>query len=484
MYDIKPDDSNQINNILIIDDDLTSKAILEEILHNNGYQMTLHASSGREGIRLVKEYSPEIILLDIIMPEIDGIKVCQILRNTDLPVRPFIIVVSSKGDKDVIVEALEKGADDFITKPVDDMELIARIKAQTRIRSFYKELNEDKRNLEIMLDIMKTISSTINTDEVLYNIVKKVADVTGAVRCSIVLIVKEDLGYVVASHESPVLKNIQLDLNKYPEIKEVLNSKKAVIVEDIPNHPLMTEVKGLVKDLEKMNVLVLPIVWDEEVIGTLFLRTRRFDRSFTKKEVQLCQTIANSAYHAIKNARLFEEVSKEKERMKTLAVTDSLTGLYNHNFFYTRLEEEFNKALRYNTTFSIIMMDIDDFKKINDSYGHRTGDMVLKEMANVIRKLVRKADVVSRYGGEEFAIILPHTYLEGAEEEADRIRENILKHEYPGLNKETISVSLGVAAYVQKGAIINSGDLVNLADTALYEAKRSGKNRVVALGHK
>jgi CheY-like chemotaxis protein len=312
MYDIKPDDSNQINNILIIDDDLTSKAILEEILHNNGYQMTLHASNGREGIRLVKEYSPEIILLDIIMPEIDGIKVCQILRNTDLPVRPFIIVVSSKGDKDVIVEALEKGADDFITKPVDDMELIARIKAQTRIRSFYKELHEDKRNLEIMLDIMKTISSTINTDEVLYSIVKKVADITGAVRCSIVLIVKEDLGYVVASHESPVLKNIQLDLNKYPEIKEVLKSKKAVIVEDIPNHPLMTEVKGLVKDLEKMNVLVLPIVWDEEVIGTLFLRTRRFDRSFTKKEVHLCQIIANSAYHAFKNARLFEEVSKEK----------------------------------------------------------------------------------------------------------------------------------------------------------------------------
>src|SRR3989344_7448363 len=108
----------------------------------------------------------------------------------------------------------------------------------------------------------------------------------------------------------------------------------------------MTEVKGLVKDLEKMNVLVLPIVWDEEVIGTLFLRTRRFDRSFTKKEVQLCQTIANSAYHAIKNARLFEEVSKEKEHMKNLAITDSLTQLYNHNSFYTRLDEEFNRAVR------------------------------------------------------------------------------------------------------------------------------------------
>ncbi|MBI3754142.1 MAG: GGDEF domain-containing protein, partial [Deltaproteobacteria bacterium] len=207
-------------------------------------------------------------------------------------------------------------------------------------------------------------------------------------------------------------------------------------------------------------------------------------KGFAEKEIKLCQIIANSAYHAIKNARLFEEVSKEKEEMKTLAITDRLTELYNHNFFYTRLEEEFNRAVRYETSISLIMMDIDDFKKINDTYGHRTGDQVLKEIADMIKKLVRKTDIVARYGGEEFAIILPHTNLEGAEEEAERIREVISNHAYANLTKENLTISLGVASYPSGSTIISSGDLVNLADTALYEAKRGGKNKVVALGQK
>lgn len=476
---------SRIDKILIVDDDLTSKAMLEDILHAHGYQ-TFHASNGREAIRLVKEHAPEIILLDIVMPEMDGIAACRIIRNTSLPIRPSIIMVSVSGkkdDKDAIVEALRNGADDFITKPVDGPELIARIQAQSRIRGFYQEIYEDKKNLEAIFDITKTISSMLKTDEVLYTIVKKVADITGAVRCSIVLISKDDKeGYVLASHESPAIKEIKLDLNKYPEIKEVLKSKRPVVVEDISKHPLMAEVRDLVKDLEKMNVLVLPIVWEEEVVGTLFLRTHRFGKGFSEKEIKLCQIIANSAYHAIKNARLFEEVSKEKEEMKTLAITDRLTELYNHNFFYTRLEEEFNRAVRYEIPISLIMLDMDDFKKVNDTYGHRTGDQVLKKIADMIKKLVRKTDVVARYGGEEFAIILPHTNLAGAEEEAERIKTAISSHAY--IINEPMTMSLGVASYPSGKAIMNAGDLVNLADTALYEAKRSGKNKVVALGHK
>ncbi len=473
----------QTDKILLVDDDLTIKAMLEDILHAHGYQ-TYHASNGREAIRLAKEHTPEIILMDIVMPEMDGITACKIIRSAALPIRPSIIMVSSKSDKEAIVEALEKGADDFITKPVDGMELIARIKAQSRIRGFYQEIYEDKKNLETILDVTKAISSMLKTDEVLYTIVKKVADLTEAVRCSIVLISKENEGYVLASHESPSIKEIKLDLLKYPEIREVLKSKRPVVVEDISRHPLMAEVKELVKNLEKMNVLVLPIVWEEEVVGTLFLRTRRLGKGFAEKEINLCQIIANSAYHAIKNARLFEEVSREKEEMKTLAITDRLTELYNHNFFYTRLEDEFNRAVRYETSISLIMMDIDDFKKINDTYGHRTGDQVLKEIADMIKKLVRKTDIVARYGGEEFAIILPHTNLEGAEEEAERIRATISGHAYANLTKENLTVSLGAVSYPSGSTIISSGDLVNLADTALYEAKRGGKNKVVTLGQK
>lgn len=471
------------DKVLIIDDDLTTKVVLEEMLHPHGYK-TLHSLSGREGIRLVKEHTPDIILLDILMPEMSGVEVCQEIRRMALPIRPSIIIVSGKGNKESIVETLEKGADDFITKPVDRMELIARIKAQSRIRGFYQELHEDKKNLETILDITKAVSSLIKVEEVLHTIVKRIADITGAARCSIVLIAKEDIGYVLASHESPTIKDIQINLSKYPEIKEALKVKKPVMVEDITNHPLMAEVKGLLKGLEKMNVLVLPIIWEEEVVGTLFLRTRRVGKGFTEKEIKLCQIIASSAYHAIKNAKLFEDISKEKEHMKELAITDRLTALYNHDFFYSRLDEEFSRAVRYGTPVSVIMMDMDNFKNINDTYGHRTGDKVLKEIADMIKKLVRKTDIVARYGGEEFAIILPHTNLEGAEEEAERIRETISNHAYANLTKETMTVSLGVASYPSSNTIINTGDLVNLADTALYEAKRGGKNNVVALGHK
>ena len=472
-----------MDKVLIIDDDLTIKAILEDILHSNGYQ-TIHASNSREGIRLVKEKLPEIVLLNIAMSEMDGKKVCQTIRNTNLPIRPYIILISNKEDKNRIVEAHEKGADDFIIKPIDEIEFIARMKAQTKIRGFYQELYDDKKNMEAILDITQAASTTLDSNEVLYTIVKKVADITNAVRCSIVLIIKESEGYVLVSHESPLIRDIKLDLNKYPEITAVLASKKPVIVEDIPNHPLMQKVKELVKDLENMSVLVLPIVYEEEVLGTLFLRTHRYGKGFTEKEIKLCQIIANSAYHAIKNARLFEDISKEKDKMTTLAITDSLTRLYNHNFFYRRLDEEFSRSVRYETPLSVIMIDLDNFKKINDTYGHRVGDLVLKEIADIIKKLVRKTDIVARYGGEEFAVILPHTNLKGAEEEAERIREAVSSHAYAGLAREILTMSLGVASYPCENSVLNSGDLVNLADTALYEAKRAGKNKVIALGRK
>ncbi|OGQ28429.1 MAG: hypothetical protein A3D29_04205, partial [Deltaproteobacteria bacterium RIFCSPHIGHO2_02_FULL_42_44] len=369
-------------------------------------------------------------------------------------------------------------------KPIDEIEFIARMKAQTKIRGFYQELYDDKKNMEAILDITQAASTTLDSNEVLYTIVKKVADITNAVRCSIVLIIKESEGYVLVSHESPLIRDIKLDLNKYPEITAVLASKKPVIVEDIPNHPLMQKVKELVKDLENMSVLVLPIVYEEEVLGTLFLRTHRYGKGFTEKEIKLCQIIANSAYHAIKNARLFEDISKEKDKMTTLAITDSLTRLYNHNFFYRRLDEEFSRSVRYETPLSVIMIDLDNFKKINDTYGHRVGDLVLKEIADIIKKLVRKTDIVARYGGEEFAVILPHTNLKGAEEEAERIREAVSSHAYAGLAREILTMSLGVASYPCENSVLNSGDLVNLADTALYEAKRAGKNKVIALGRK
>jgi len=464
------------NKVLIVDDNLTSKAILEDILRHNGYD-TRHALDGREGLELLAEWKPDVVLLDLVMPGMDGYGVCREIREMDLTPRPSIIIISVKDDKNSIVESLSCGADDFIAKPIDDSELVARVRAQQRIVEFYREIEEDKRSLETILEITTAMSASLDPSEVLGAIVSKVASITDAVRCSIVLIAKEDEGYVLASHEDPSVKELRIDLSKYPEIKKVISTKTPLALDDISTHPLMSPVKESIAELGGMSILIVPIVFNDEVLGTLFLRTRRREHGFAKKEVDFCRIVANASFHALRNARLFEKVVKEKEYLKEMAVRDHLTSLYNHNFFYSRLDEEFERAVRYETPLSLIMMDIDNFKQINDTYGHRVGDLVLKEISATIRRCVRKTDVVARYGGEEFAVILPHTLQKGALEEAERLREAIASSAYAGLVNHRVTVSVGVASYPQKGAM-NSGDLVNHADDALYEAKRDGKNCV------
>ncbi len=465
------------NKILIIEDDLTTKAVLEDMLRSNGYQ-TRHAACGADGLKAAGQWFPAVILLDLIMPGMNGIEVCKELRSMKLPYRPSVIIVSVKSGGVTIAEALSSGADDFISKPVNQDELIARIKAQSNINAFYAEMENDKKNLETMLAITNAMQATLDPAEVLNIIVHKVAEVTTALRCSIVLIGKNDEGYVLASHDDPSIRELKINLARYPEIKHVVASKTPLAIDDMVNSPLMRDVKGLISDLKQLSVLIVPIVFNDEVLGTLFLRTRMKEHGFTQKEIDFCRIVANSSFNALKNARLFQKVTEEKESLRELAVRDYLTSLYNHNFFYARLEEEFERAVRYETPLSLIMMDLDNFKRINDTYGHRVGDQVLKEVSAKIKMGVRRTDVLARYGGEEFSVILPHTLLKGAVEEAERLREMIASHSYAGLVHEKMTMSFGVASYPQKGAM-NSGDIVNHADDALYKAKWNGKNCVM-----
>jgi two-component system cell cycle response regulator len=466
--------SSPKHKVLIIDDDPAIKAMLEGALSTGEFE-TRSASGGKRGLTLIKEWGPSVVLLDLVMPGIDGLKVCDKLRAMQLERRPSVIMLSSKDDKKTIVEALSLGADDFIVKPFNEAELAARVRAQIRISDFYSEVAEDKRNLESILAISNAVSETLDPAEVLNIIVNRVAAATGALRCSIVLIAQEDEAYVLATNDDPKINDFKLDLAKYPEIKKVMDTKSPLALDDIVNDPLMSGVKDKIRDLKDMSILLVPIVIQDEVLGTLFLRSRRKESGFAKKEVDFCRIVANASFHAIKNARRFEQVSQEKEQLKKIAITDALTTLYNHDFFYLRLAEEFDRAVRYETRLSLIMMDIDDFKQINDRYGHRAGDNVLKEVAAMIKRGVRKTDIVARYGGEEFAIIMPHNTMEGAIEEAERLRELIASHAYAGLIEETITMSFGVASYPELG-VMNSGDFVDQADDALYKAKRSGKN--------
>ena len=468
-------DGPDTGRILLIDEDEREKKVFEETLETHGYE-TRYTPEVAEGLKIIGEWRPSVILLNFSKPDPAGVDACRRIRQLKLNSRPSIILVSKKGDMESVVSSLSNGADDFIIRPVKGTELLARVKEQLKITRFYKELAEDRKSLETILEITNAISATLDPTEVLRTIVEKVAAATGAVRCSIVLIARDDEAYVLASHDDPTLKDLKIDLAKYPEIREVINTKNPLALEDMVNHPLMSAVREKILQLKDMSILIVPIVFNDQVLGTLFLRTKKKAQGFTRDEVDFCRIVANASYYAIKNASVYQRVIQERENLKEAAIKDHLTGLYNHNYFYSRLEEEFERSRRYETALSLIMMDIDNFKKINDSYGHRTGDDVLKGLAATIKGAVRKSDIVARYGGEEFAIILPHTGTTGAAGEAERLRTRIEKVAFAGI-KERVTVSFGVASLPDRN-INEAGDLVGRADDALYEAKKSGRNCV------
>jgi diguanylate cyclase (GGDEF)-like protein len=195
-------------------------------------------------------------------------------------------------------------------------------------------------------------------------------------------------------------------------------------------------------------------------------------RELIPTEIERLQVIGNQASLALQNALLHEELER-------LSVTDRLTELYNHGYFQERLEEEIGRATRFDHQVSLIMLDIDDFKDFNDSYGHPHGDRVLRTVSSVIKENLREIDVAARYGGEEFVVVLPETETEGARAVGERIRERVAAFPFvggEGLPAVHKTVSLGVATFPEHAD--SPSALIESADQALFHAKRNGKNQV------
>lgn len=216
-----------------------------------------------------------------------------------------------------------------------------------------------------------------------------------------------------------------------------------------------------------------PLIMKDKVLGVLgvvFSFTHALDDEGKERLV----TISNIAALALQNAMFNDE-------LKQLSITDRLTGLYNHGYFQQRMVEEYNRARRYNRKFSLIMLDIDHFKDFNDRFGHPKGDVVLRDISQLIRDNARRADVVARYGGEEFIIILPEIGKQAALMVAERLRKKVENCEFKGDKKQKVvhkTVSLGVATYPVDGN--SAADLIGKVDDALYQAKESGRNHTVA----
>jgi len=180
--------------------------------------------------------------------------------------------------------------------------------------------------------------------------------------------------------------------------------------------------------------------------------------------------------------RTLEKRAAEREYFEQISRVDGLTGLYNHKFFHELLNAEIARANRYKYSFSLIMIDIDDFKKVNDNYGHQSGDIILKEIASIFKSFVRRTDPAVRYGGDEFAIILSQTAKQHGRVFADRIVKGVADSNLKGFpHNETITVSVGLAGYPDDANTEES--LIRKADEALYQAKKMGKNTLCVYGN-
>jgi diguanylate cyclase (GGDEF)-like protein len=336
------------------------------------------------------------------------------------------------------------------------------------------KIEHEKRDLEFLLEITHTISSTLRAEKVMKIVVEKVSKVLEVKRCSVLFTNGNPLGggFVLISSDNPDLKELEIDLAKYPEVQQAMKDRELLVVDDALTHPLTAPVSEKIKGAGFKSLMIVPMVYGKDVLGSLFLRVARVEGGFTEREKKFCQIVANAAANALKNAQLFEKLRHQ-------AITDGLTGMYNHRHFQDRFKVEVEKARELGHHLSLIMVDIDNFKWINDYYGHSVGDEAIKHIAKKLRENSREGDVVARYGGDEFVWLLVHANAEQAVSVARRFLQSVTREPFESMG--IITVSIGISSYPTDTK--NASRLIQMADRAMYKAKSEGGNKVGTFTH-
>jgi diguanylate cyclase (GGDEF)-like protein len=265
---------------------------------------------------------------------------------------------------------------------------------------------------------------------------------------------KEDIGFTLPSLQ-PLLAFV--DKDEYSQIPF------SYLQENFPDRDVVNRLAELAVDV------IVPLRTDKGSIGVMLLPKKGSGATYDLQEIQYITRIVRFASIAIENASLFRQ-----------ATTDRMTGLFSHHFFEKTLDEELERARRYKSTFSLVMFDIDHFKKFNDAYGHLQGDRIIRDISKLLCKSIRQVDFPARYGGEEFALILPAVDVKGAQIVAERIRKRVETFEFPsaaGGESLHVTISVGVTEFDPESAYAPS-EIIREADRALYQSKENGRNRV------
>lgn len=449
--------------ILVVDDILTNVKLLEAKLTAEYFEVST-AVSGVEALEVVATTPPDIILLDVMMPGMDGFEVCRRIKNNPETQHIPVVMVTALDQSSDRLEGLKAGADDFLTKPVNDIALLARVKSLVRLKMVVDELRlrtETGQQMGMAMSNMIQPPDNLQGNLLVVEDDQQMADLIGKSlgegaehNVRFIADPQEALYLAGSSDFDLIIVSLNLDgfdglrlCSQFRSVEKTRNVPILVIVED--NDP-----KRLVRalDLGVNDYIALPVD-DNELVAR-------------------CQSSLKRKWYS-------DQLRINLEQSMEMAIKDSLTGLHNRRYIDTNLNKQFVLSLKNDKPLSLLLLDIDKFKNVNDTYGHDIGDEILIEFANRIATSVRGIDITARLGGEEFVVLLPNTDNDTALLVAERLRKSIANAPFTDLtNCDDLNISMSVGVSTLHRSDDHAENLLKRADLALYDAKEQGRNRV------
>ncbi len=452
--------------ILVVDDNQLNLDLLKARLTMEYYDV-ITALDGEQALAVLASQPVDIVLLDIMMPGIDGFEVCERVKASPETMDIPVVIVTALDQMEDRVRGLKAGADDFLTKPVNEVQLLARVKSLTR--------------LKMLTDELRLRAHT--TRDIAIEALLARQHVDPAARANVLLI---DERISVHDRLSSILRgrgNVRHVSRPHDGVRAAAEGSHDCVVmsaqfTDFDPLRLISQIRSLDRTRYLPIILVSDIEDDALISRALDLGVNDYVvRPLDPNEfiARLRTQVRRKHYYDGLRANVAESIE--------LAVTDGLTGLHNRRYLDAHLATLVERAHQRDRPLSLLITDIDHFKLVNDTHGHVGGDTVLREFARRLRGRVRGMDLVCRYGGEEFVIVMPDTSAQEAAEIAERLRADIEEDAFEvGGSARAISVttSVGVASLDRAQADQDAAELLKKADEALYEAKHAGRNRVIA----
>ena len=449
--------------VLVVDDIPANVKLLEARLSAEYFDV-LTAFSGQEALDICERERVDVVLLDVMMPGMDGFETCRRLKLNPKTHHIPVVLVTALDQVSDKVRGLEGGADDYLTKPVDEIALVTRVKNLARLKTLTDEM--------LMRALTGRQTGTTEDAALLRALSEERARILVVDDCAATSVRTCD--WLSALHEPLVVANPQTALGLLAE-----GSFDLMIVSlglaDADALRLCSQTRSLDRT-RHLPIIVLVEPGDEARLlraldmGINDYLMRPLDRSELLARVRT----------QVKRKRYSDHLRNRLEESIEAAMIDPLTGLYNRRYLEANLAMLVAEALHHNRSLSVLLADVDHFKRVNDTYGHDVGDAVLKEFSNRFRRNTRGIDLPCRYGGEEFLVIMPDTNMQRAYQVGERLRAAIASDAFQigtGLGIQ-LTASVGVATFECPDDTPEA--VFRRADNALFAAKRCGRNRVAA----